>query len=197
VIDYEKYWNLDYVKLSKPKFNFIIDRVGRGERVIDFGCGRSSLAKTLIKNGIDAVAYDISKTAIEYQKVINVPVITDYEEISNFDHAVFYEVLEHVIDPERILSDFLSRNISSFFISVPNTGFWRWRKDLLFGTFPRQWAYDPSEHLRFWTHTDFITWLDGAGLRVKETHFRTGFPVLRDVWPNLFCKHPVYWAVEK
>ena len=63
---------------------------------------------------------------------------------------------------------------------------------LLLGRFPLQWLAHPGEHLRFWTHVDFLWWANCLGYRVQTAIPYQGTPFLKRLWPNLFASGIVY-----
>ena len=69
------------------------------------------------------------------------------------------------------------------------------------GRFMRQWIAHPSEHLRFWSHKDFLEWLDALGLCVIETKASNGLdvgPIKIYRWfPNLFGHQMVYLCKKR
>ena len=75
---------------------------------------------------------------------------------------------------------------SGLIISIPNTGYIRDRLRLFFGLFPLQWAFHPSEHLRFWTIRDFKWWIKSLDLQLIGTDPANGITVLNlyKIWPN-------------
>ncbi len=51
----------------------------------------------------------------------------------------------------------------------------------------------PAEHLRYWSHKDFLEWLGAQGLHLEKFKAAAGFELM-DVWPNLFCATGCYLA---
>lgn len=50
----------------------------------------------------------------------------------------------------------------------------------------------PGEHLRFWTHVDFLWWADWLGYHVRAAIPYQGMPFLKRLWLNLFASGIVY-----
>ena len=87
-------------------------------------------------------------------------------------------------------------------ITIPNTGFLGERLRLAFGRFPKQWVLHPSEHLRFWTVTDFMFWCDQLGYKVDRYYglldeYYNDKINLWKYYPRLFSRYIVYTITEK
>jgi methionine biosynthesis protein MetW len=205
-LDYNKYWDYQCPglrdKLREREYIFI-DLIKKNSKVLDIACGMSPfLIKLKEKKGCEVTAYDISSRAVEEQKKhgiraeVNDISSPDFNPREEFDYVVMSEIVEHLVFPEKLIN-FLKRRTKYFLISLPNSGFYRYRWGLLFnGRFFTQWAYHPAEHLRFWTHIDFIDWLDALGLRVEKSVVSNGLNIgpikLYNLWPNLFGHQIVY-----
>jgi 2-polyprenyl-3-methyl-5-hydroxy-6-metoxy-1,4-benzoquinol methylase len=131
---------------------------------------------------------------------------------SGFEVVVAGDVLEHVIDPDALMADMVSRLApgGSVLVSIPNFGHWYPRLRSATGTFD----YDqrgPLDrgHVRFFTRRSFERLIRDAGLRIVERNTvgspldvleRGGSPLLGRaaaafgsidralvrVWPTLF-----------
>lgn len=115
-----------------------------------------------------------------------------------FDYVVASEILEHLALPENVIAS-LADHARFFVLSVPNSAFYKYRITLFFGgRFLKQWMSHPSEHLRFWSHADFLDWLEASDLRVTESKASNGLNVgplkLYKLWPNLFGHQICYFA---
>ena len=109
------------------------------------------------------------------------------------------EVIEHLPQPEDLILKLQNHCKSGLIISIPNTGYIRDRLRLFFGLFPLQWAFHPSEHLRFWTIRDFKWWIKSLDLQLIGTYPANGITVLNlyKIWPNLFARNVVYLLKNK
>jgi len=75
---------------------------------------------------------------------------------------------------------------------LPNSAFYRYRIGLMFkGRFFTQWLYHPSEHLRYWSHIDFLDWLKALNFNIIEFKSSNG-PFLKNIWPNMFGNQICY-----
>jgi methionine biosynthesis protein MetW len=210
-LDYDKYWdNLCPNMRGKLREREVIftDLIKEGSKVLDIACGMSPfLVKLKEKKKCEVVAYDISKNAVEKQaeKGVRAEVhdisSPDFELKENFDYIVMSEIIEHLAVPEILIKK-LKGKTKYLLISLPNSGFYRFRLSLMFkGHFFAQWAYHPSEHLRFWTHIDFINWLEALGLNIITNTASNGLTIgpidFSNMWKNLFGYQIVYLCEYK
>lgn len=203
--DYEAYWDVRDVAIRKRLrdrerifFNWIEPR----SRVLDVAAGNSLLPRLLKEKKQCAVAiYDISEKIITEQAAYGLDArkinLSDdsFRLEQDYDYVILSEVLEHLPLPEVVLKK-VAPHARFLIISVPNSAFYRFRLQLLGGRFFKQWVAHPSEHLRFWSHNDFLEWLDALGLVVLDTQASNGLdigPLKFYRWlPNLFGHQMVY-----
>jgi methionine biosynthesis protein MetW len=114
----------------------------------------------------------------------------------SFDYCVASEALEHIVHSEDALRELVRVARRAVLISVPNTGYWYDRWQLLIGRFPVQWVKFPWEHVRFWSVTDFHQMLAGLGLQATKVEAGSGRRWIRDWWPALFA-HQVCYYIPK
>lgn len=205
-LDYDKYWNYQCPalrdKLREREYIFI-DLIKENSKVLDIACGMSPfLIKLREKKKCDVAAYDISLKAVEEQKKYGIRAeiknidSPDFDLLENFDYIVLSEIVEHLVYPEKLINKIKNRT-KHLIISLPNSAFYRYRLGLMFGgRFFTQWAYHPAEHLRFWSHSDFMDWLAALGLKVEKSVASNGLNIgpikLFNLWPNLFGHQIVY-----
>jgi methionine biosynthesis protein MetW len=148
---------------------------------------------------VEAKGLDASEAAVAYCRGrgldvdladLNRPVVEFLS--AHYDHVILSEVLEHLHDPERLLRELRSFVRESLLISIPNTGYIEHRLRLLMGRFPLQWLVTPGEHLRFWTHRDFLWWAKELGFEIRRYIPYEGIPWARSIWPNLCASSIVY-----
>lgn len=207
-IDYDDYWKYrgwELNKKLKPREQVMFDIITQGSRVADVGCGNSLLPIKLKDKDCEVSVYDISKIVLDQYKKLGIDGFAiDLEKAGEiklpgrFDYLILSEVLEHTRNPEEIIKA-LKPYAKHFLITVPNSASYQFRYGLMFrGRFFTQWVYHPSEHLRYWSHVDFLDWLDALGLKVIETPVSEGFslrgllPWLPSVWKNLLGFRMVY-----
>jgi|ERR1035437_1014702 methionine biosynthesis protein MetW len=209
-IDYDDYWKergFSINKKLKEREQIMFSAIPKGSRVLDVGCGNSLLPIVLKNNGCLVSVADISDIVLnEFKKLSIGTVNIDLDKISEqkisdeYDYIILSEVLEHTRNPEEILLT-LAPHTKYFFLTIPNSAFYRYRLHLFFfGRFFTQWVYHPSEHLRYWSHIDFIDWVKALGFEVVWAESSNGLsffglPLLK--WfPNLFG-HQICYLVKK
>lgn len=208
-LEYDAYWRTRGFHLNeklKEREEIILAHIPRGASVLDIGCGNSLLPISLHDKGCSVTVGDISTIVLEGFKQRGLKTLSiDLEQIragslgEKYDYIIMSEVLEHTRNPEEIVQ-VLRASARHFIFSIPNSAFYRYRLHLLLrGRFFTQWVAHPSEHLRFWSHIDFIDWIRDMGLTLESSVASNGFsffgflPGLKNVWKNLFGHQIVYF----
>ncbi len=213
-IDYHHYWQKRGFALNvllKEREKIIFDLIPIDAKILDIGCGNSRLPIALKNKGCLVDIADISDEVLKgYQKFGLSGLVMDLENIESiknilgsYGYIILSEVLEYTKNPEEIIN-VLTEHTQNFLITIPNSAFYRYRWHLMFkGRFFTQWVYHPAEHLRFWSHTDFVDWLSAMGLLIIKYQASNGFslfgllPQLKNWWPNLFGHQIVYLCQTK
>lgn len=199
-INYDEYWKSRGFSLNKKlkeREVIILKQIPSGSNVIDIGCGNSLLPVALKNKNINIEVADISSVVLDgYRKYDINNVQIDLEKIEStklkhmYDYIIMSEVLEHITNPEDVV-DNLKSHTKNFVLTIPNSAFYRFRIHLFFGgRFFTQWLHHPSEHVRYWSHIDFLDWLGSRGLKIIYTEASNGLSIfgvpLYRLWPNLF-----------
>lgn len=159
--------------------------VGRDRRVLDLGCADGSLGEVLEAHGckVTGVESDAEAAAVATTRIGDV-VVADLDTLDlraqfpdqQFDVIVCGDVLEHVRNPESVLSAAVALLAAegSVVVSVPNVAHGGVRLSLLSG----RWEYQDRglldrTHVRFFTRATLQQLLSGAGLVPLETHRTT------------------------
>lgn len=207
--DYEKYWESFGMKMRdklREREYIFIDWVKEGSKVLDIACGNSPLLKELKKQKkCEVKGFDVSSRIIEEQKKAGIEVeardISDknFRIDENYDYMIASETLEHIAYPEILLENIKPRT-KYIIISIPNSAFYRYRLSLFFsGRFFTQWAHHPAEHLRFWSHKDFLDWLEALEFELVEAKPSNGLDIgpikFYNLWPNLFG-HQICYLIK-
>jgi len=207
-IDYDGYWKdrgFSINKKLKEREVIMLEHISKGSRVLDIGCGNSLLPLKLKEKGCTVSVADISSIVLaEFKKHGLGTLQLDLEKTetlklaSSYDYIILSEVLEHTRNPEEILLT-LKPYTANFILTVPNSAFYRYRLHLLFtGRFLRQWVHHPSEHLRYWSHTDFLDWLQALGFSVSKSVASNGLDIFGlkffQYFPNLFGHQICYFV---
>jgi len=198
--DPDLYWQ--YKGLRRPtqlsawrlkRARVFAELVADGDRVLDLGSGDGALLRYLLdRRQIEARGIDIAPEAVAFCRAqgldvrpgdLNGPVCAYLQQ--PVDYVILSEIIEHLPDPERLLTELRPFVHKGFLVSIPNTGYHQHRLRLLLGRFPLQWLVTPGEHLRFWTRADFHWWARQLGLELRREIAYEGTPLLKDLWPGL------------
>jgi methionine biosynthesis protein MetW len=184
-LDYESYWEKRTQNEDNPsgverqvdkllfssRYKLIENLIEPKSRVLEIGCGDGSLLAHLKKTkNVEAFGIDVSLHAVELARANGISIqhgdISHEENLipENIDYIIMVEVLEHLSNPSDVLMSLKGKYRKSLIVDIPNTGAINDRLRLLFGRFPRQWILHPSEHLHFWTVTDFLFGATNLGL---------------------------------
>ena len=169
--DYEEYHQISHVSpLAILRAKLISEWIEPKSTILDVGCGEGFIMEYLHRTkSCECFGIDISHKAIEKvrSKGFNA-VVRDVDlkglglsENEIYDYILFVEVLEHLKYPHKVLLQACRHIRKGVIVTIPNTGFIKWRLQLLRGYFPRQ----SFTHLHFWTIRDFELFLKSLGLR--------------------------------
>ena len=203
-ISYDDYWRERGFQIRSKLMErevIFFDWIKPSSRILDIGCGSSRLLHELkAKKQCQVTGADISPLVIDSLKHLGIPgLVVDLEKADfilteHYDYIVCSETLEHLSQPEELINK-LKVSADHLVLSVPNSAFYRYRLGLMFkGRFFTQWMSHPSEHLRYWSHTDFLDWLSAMGMTVVKFKASNGFE-LKDIWPNMFG-HQICYLVK-
>jgi len=154
-------------------------------RVLDLGCADGSLASDMRRmghhvTGVDAHASPEVKARVNHfvQGNLDEGIPNEVMEAAPFDVVVAADVLEHVREPERVLSAIHDRLVPDgrLLVSVPNFGHWYPRTRVAAGRFDydRRGILD-ADHVRFFTVRSFGRILHRTGWRACRLEV-TGLP---------------------
>ena len=158
----------------------ILEEVGRDKTVLDVGCATGYLAEALVMNGCTVSGIEYAEDAAEVARPhLAELVVRDLNEVDladafpgrTYDVIVFGDVLEHLIDPLRVLKS-ASKVLApggSIVISVPNVAHGSVRLALLAG----EWNYSErgildETHLKFFTYETLNALVNDAGFVIEE-----------------------------
>jgi len=144
----------------------LLERLPQGKDILDIGCndgffGRKSLNNRFWGLDIDPEALEVAHNhymgTLEYDLNDCKPLPWE----KKFDVIIFADVLEHVIDPPKVLKYFTYNYLSPtgvVLISLPNIANWQPRLNLLFGRFDyTSTGIMDSTHLHFYTYKTAIS----------------------------------------
>lgn len=208
--DYDVYWKMRGAVIRSKlldRESIFFDWITSGSKVLDVAVGSSALPSLLVEaKSCQMTAFDISTTILEKQSVkrIETHIVDlssdDFYLKDNYDYIILSEILEHLQFPEKLILKTMSR-AKFLLISIPNSAFYRFRLRMFFkGKFLKQWVHHPAEHLRFWSHKDFLDWLDVLGLKVIESKPSNGLDIgplkFYKILPNLFG-HQICYLIRR
>ena len=163
--------------------------VGEGKRVIDFGCATGYFSQLLAKKGCSVTGVEINPEAAKFaEQYCEQVIVADLDFVSvtailpkqAFDVAVFGDVLEHLRNPWKVVSEIrqLLKPEGYVVASIPNIAHGAIRLALLQGRFEyMDLGLLDNTHLRFFTRKSVEELFEGAGYFV-ETIERTKLPVI-------------------
>ena len=166
---------------------------GHGRRLLDVGAADGLLARELTARGwrVTGIEADpaVAKAGADACERM---LVTDLDRETpplgdGFDAIVYGDVLEHLREPARVLTD-LNRALAPaapIVVSVPNVAHLWMRLSLAAGRFEygERGILDRT-HLRFFTRRSLMALLAGAGLRVERIT-TTPVPLYQMVPPRL------------
>lgn len=207
----ESYWmsrsdNFNQLNsFQTQRLQFLINNLPEHSKIIDVGSGPGLIIyKLKLQKLIQELCLDGSIAAIEQARTLNLNAELfnlQSQSIGNIsfeaDYIIFFEILEHLPNPEDVLIESLDKAREGVIFSVPNTGYIVHRLRLLFGKFPIQWKIFPGEHLRFWTVSDMLLWLKCLNLEIVKHHYYEGLPILNKIFPSLFSMGQIYLVKKK
>jgi SAM-dependent methyltransferase len=157
-------------------------------RVLDVGCGAGAFGQLLQQRGHEVSGVElVPAAAAEARAVLGRVEVMDIEALplpfaaGSFDAIVFADVLEHLIDPWRVLRDAAIQLAPGGYViaSVPNVQNWSVLRRLALG----RWDYRhrgilDRGHLRFFTARSIRSLFAQAGLRITvlKPHYRKNWP---------------------
>ena len=161
-----------------PTQQKILEIVGYGKKVLEIGSSTGYMTRAFLENSciVDAIESDkqaVVKLPKNVRKIFNS--IEDegiYQKLGDYDFIVMADVLEHLVDPQKVLKA-LVKVISSgtqLLVSLPNIACWAMRKQLFFkGDFEYQDSGLLDEtHLHFYTVNTLPKLLSEQGWKTEQ-----------------------------
>lgn len=168
-------------------------------KILDAGCGEGEFSRQL-KDELNAEVWgaeiDPNAAALAKKKIDRV-IVGDISQLINklpdayFDCIVFNDVLEHLVDPFRMLQEIKGKiNTGGVIVcSIPNVRYFRTLKKLLV---QKQWKYKndgilDKTHLRFFTYRSIIDMFDSLGYEILKIEGVNAIMSWEFKLLNLFC----------
>lgn len=201
--DYDS--NLEKIKRV---FDFSASRL----KIFDLGCGDGRLSSELVKLGHEVWGLDSNKDGLNQAERAGIKIIeADLEsellpvEENNFDLVLLLDVLEHLYDQEKVLTNIYQvlKPDGKLIISYPNHFDLRNRLNMLFGKGIVHWAHKKYNtpawqygHIRFLLFRELENLLKNHNFYVKTVQFnfmaggiiptRITLPFVRKILLKLF-----------
>ena len=175
--------------------------------ILELGCGDGATGRLALqqqKAGTYVGVEVFEPVATQAKKVLTAVHIGDIESIvlpyepNTFDVLICSEVLEHLRDPEEVLTRLIKllRIGGRIYASVPNIAHWRIVLGLIRGRFDyRDFGPMDRTHLQWFTPKTFVEMLVRAGIEVelvqptgRKTHIKdvlAGLPLGHLVWSQI------------
>lgn len=200
--DYDQYWSRRRT-MKKPlrRWRLAARRIEDGATVLDIGCGTGQFLQHLkkVKPNVQCTGIDVSAEAVRRTRELGFDArvldLTSQDIDGQYDYVTCFEVLEHVVEAERILRRAAACCRKELIVSIPNIGSIDCRLRLaLFGRFPHtRVQMHMKEHVRHWTPRDFRQWVEHEGLTIVKYFGDWG--IVSTPWrtfPSLFAKGSIY-----
>jgi len=172
--------NNKYDNLINP---IVVKNIKNGSKIFDIGCWDGSLGKYLINNkncivdGVDFIDQVLEKAKSNgYKKVYKINLNCEVEKLngidfSEYDYIICADVLEHLIDADRILKIINSKinKDSKLLISIPNIAFLKYRILHLLGNFNyTNTGVMDNTHLKFYTYDSIVKLLNENNFKILK-----------------------------
>ena len=184
-------------------YEFIVDSIAPGSRVLDLGCGEGTLLRMLVERkqvhstGIECVEERVYEAV---EKGLTVHHGDFYEALAyypdnSFDYVILSQTLQQAQDTVAILME--SLRVGRYLVaSFPNFAHWKSRLQLMFTgrapvtrALPFQWYDTPNIHSL--SIKDFQKFADEQQIRIVRHFYMRRRGRVR-VWPNLRAAYGVF-----
>jgi len=186
--DYEEY-HKEINTGKKIRAELIKGWIEKNSTMLDVGIGDGMIAEYLMNElNVKMYGLDVSENACKKAKQkgisaeirdINYGLNLRDDEI--YDYILLMEVIEHTVQPEKVVMDAVRHAKKGVIVTIPNSGYIKWRIQLLRGYSPRQ-SYT---HLHFWSIKDFEIWCKLLNIKIKS--FTTILPKYTSIFKNLLA----------
>ena len=177
--EYKEYFVHYPIKESKHSSHYyFLLWTGKQQEVLDIGCGEGFFAEKLVEQGNRVDGVDVLSQP-RHRKLLGKYIQADLDQglgqalpalaDDHFDRVLLQDVLEHVRNPHKLLTDShqLLKPHGLLLVSVPNVANISVRLSLLFGNFEyTDRGILDKTHLRFFTRKSARRMLEHAGYEV-------------------------------
>lgn len=151
------------------------------QRVLEVGCGSGETLALLKHSGLCREAVGIerfepaaarARARVDRVCCMDVESMPVPRELGRFDAVLLLDVLEHLVDPWRVLEGLVREQLGKrgmVVVSLPNARHFSLTLPLLFGRFDYvERGIRDRTHLRFFTERSARRMIEGAGLRIER-----------------------------
>lgn len=193
-------------KILRLDFQYILDMIPTGYRVLDLGCGDGDLLYLLKKKGVRGQGIEKDEECI--YKCIERGVIVHHGDLDeglkhhikkSFDYVILNQTIQETHSPGNIIKDSL-RIGKKVIVVFPNFAHWRNRLQILFrgktpvtDNLPYRWYNTPNLH--FLSITDFEEFCEVQKIKIEESAFFSDTSRIT-ASPNLFAKLALFILSE-
>lgn len=158
---WEERWNVNRIDRLKQELPSPLDR-----KILDFGCGVGGFLKRAQGHFGSVVGFDLSDRMVKFHRSEGVECFEHLNDVpQDIDTIVLFHVLEHVIEPWKLVQDLITKfpRVNSIVIEVPNN-----REALLSVVKNKAYSlnHHSSDHLYYFNMKTLSRILEKIGLKV-------------------------------
>jgi 2-polyprenyl-3-methyl-5-hydroxy-6-metoxy-1,4-benzoquinol methylase len=173
--------------------------------VLDVGCGNAKVSSYLAESGatVDGIEPSANRASVAARRVRHLSTVRAGESdpglLPTYDLITFFDVVEHLADPEPVLAWAAGRLSTDgrILVSIPNSAHISFRRKMIRGDWSMEdWGLFDRTHLRFYDPSTMTT-LVPLGTHEVDRRFyapddRAGWRSFRLArYPRLFALHVV------
>jgi SAM-dependent methyltransferase len=178
---------------EKVVYTWLLRFTEGARSLLDIGCSTGFLSRHLVARGCRVVGVELDPIAAEQARSVCQRVIVGDIEAPDvqaqvdeeFDAVVLGDVLEHLRAPDALLVRIRESWLTSdgyVVLSVPNSGHWIFRREILWGRFPyRRCGLFDRTHLRFFTRASLHELVARSGYTVDRAAFTVNYNSFDDL----------------
>ncbi len=187
---------------EKVTYTWLLRFTKEAHSILEIGCSTGFFSRHLVARGCRVVGVELDPTAaIKAQLVCQRIIVGDIETTNvqaqvneKFDAVILGDVLEHLQSPGALLTHIRESWLTPggrVALSVPNSGHWIFRREVLRGRFPyRQYGLFDQNHLRFFTRASLRALIVDSGYKIEKSAFTVNYNRYDDL--TFACISPLY-----